>query len=67
MEKPFMLTTDASTVALSYILSQKDDNNVEHPISFAGRALRGAKLNYGITELEALAVVEGFKHFHTYL
>ena len=67
MEKPFILTTDASTVALSYILSQKDDNNVEHPISFAGRALRGAKLNYGITELEALAVVEGFKHFHTYL
>ena len=66
MEKPFILTTDASTVALSYILSQKQDN-VEHVIAYAGRALRGAELNYGITELEALAVVEGFRHFHTYL
>ena len=36
-------------------------------IAYAGRALQGAELNYGITELEALAVVEGFRHFHTYL
>ena len=67
MDRPFILTTDASGVAISYILSQKDTEGVEHVISYAGRALRNAELNYGITDKEGLAVVEGFRHFHTYL
>ena len=67
MNKPFILTTDASGWAISYILSQEDEEGVEHPISYAGRALRNAEVNYGITDKEGLAIVEGFQHFHTYL
>ena len=67
MDRPFILTTDASKVAISYILSQKNESNVEHVIAYAGRALRNAEINYGITDKEGLAVVEGFRHFHTYL
>ena len=67
MERPFILTTDASNVAISYILSQKNQDNVEHVIAYAGRGLRNAEINYSITDKEGLAVVEGFQHFHTYL
>ena len=67
MERPFILTTDASGVAISYILSQIGEDGVEHVISYAGRALRNAEVNYGITDKEGLAVIEGFNHFHTYL
>ena len=67
MNRPFILTTDASSVAISYILSQKDEAGIEHVISFAGRALRNAEINYGITDKEGLAMIEGFLHFHTYL
>ena len=66
MNEPFILTTDASNVAIGYILSQKI-NGVEHVIAYAGRALRKSELNYGITDKEGLAIVEGFRHFHTYL
>ena len=67
MEKPFILTTDASGVAISYILSQKNEEDIEHPIAYAGRALRNAEVNYSITDKEGLAVIEGFRYFHTYL
>ena len=67
MEKPFILTTDASSVALGYVLSQVDDEGVERVIEFAGRALRNSELNYSVTDKEGLGVVEGFNHFHSYL
>ena len=67
MNQPFILTTDASSYAIGYILSQKDEHRVERVIEYAGRALRKAEVSYGITDKEGLAVVEGFKHFHSYL
>ena len=67
MERPFILTTDASDFALGYVLSQKDTDGVERVIEFAGRSLRGSELNYSVTDKEGLAVVEGFNHFHSYL
>ena len=66
-EKPFLLSCDASDVAIGYILSQLDNDKREHVIEYSGRALRRAELNYSVTDKEALAVVEGFRHFHTYL
>ena len=65
--KPFILTTDASTTALSYILRQKDENGVEYAIHYGGRALRGAEVNYQISELECLALIEGVRAYHPYL
>jgi hypothetical protein len=66
-EKPFILYTDASTFALGAILSQKDDDKKEHVIAYASRTLNKHERNYGITELECLAVVWAVKHFHHYL
>ena len=67
MNRPFILTTDASSYAIGYILSQKDEHRVERVIEYAGRSLRKSEVSYGITDREGLAVVEGFKHFHSYL
>ena len=67
MNKQFILTTDASTTAISYILGQRDENGKEYAIHYGGRALRGAEVNYSITELECLAMVEGVRAYHPYL
>lgn len=63
-EKPFILYTDASTFALGAILSQESEDKKEHVTS---RTLNKHERNYGITELECLAVVWAVKHFHHYL
>ena len=67
MNHPLILTTNVSSYAIGYILSQKDENGVERVVEYAGRSLRKAEVSYGITDKEGLAVVEGFKHFHSYL
>ena len=38
-----------------------------HPIACASRSLSKAERNYGITEMEALGVVWGARHFRAYL
>jgi len=66
-ERPFIVYTDASTAAIGAILSQRDDDKKERVISYASRSLNKHERNYGITELECLAVVWAVKHFHHYL
>ena len=66
-EEPFLIYTDASTIALGAILSQKDKDNKEHVIAYASRTLNPHEKNYSITELECLAVIWSIKHFHHYL
>ena len=65
--KDFILYTDASQIAIGYVLGQKDSKGRERVIAYGGRALRGAEKNYGITQLEYLALVEGVKQYHVYL
>ena len=60
--KPFIVTTDASSTAVSYILSQIVDG-IEKPITYGGRALNKHELNYSPIEAETTAVVSGVKHF----
>jgi len=67
MQKPFILSTDASCSGIAYILSQEDDQGHERVISYGGRGLRKAELNWTVTELEALAIVEGTRLYHPYL
>ena len=62
----FILQTDASRTGLGFILAQKQDGK-ERVISYGGRALNKAERNYTVTEIEALAVVEGIKKYAPYL
>ena len=67
MNKPFMLTCDASKTAIGFVLGQLDSQGREHVIAYGGRSLSKAERNWCTTEQECLAVVEGIKHFRTYL
>ena len=66
-KSPFILETDASGVGLGAVLSQKGADGMIRPIAYASRTIQGSEKNYGITELEALAVVWATKHFRQYL
>ena len=58
--------TDASTKGLGFVLSQVQNGN-ERVVAYGGRSLSTAERNYAITELEALAIVEGINKFSSYL
>ena len=63
---PFILTTDASQVAVANILFQVQ-NGVERPIVYASRQMNRAKHSYSASEIEMLALVWATKYFHCYL
>ncbi|TYJ51186.1 hypothetical protein B9479_008259, partial [Cryptococcus floricola] len=65
--KPFILSTDASTVGLGAILSQRDDKHHEHPIVYLSRSLQGAEKRYTATELECLAIVWALSKLRGYV
>ena len=52
MQKPYILSTDACSTGISFILSQLDDKGHEPPICFGGRELRKAEINYTVSELD---------------
>jgi len=63
---PFILTTDASKVAVVAVLSQVQ-NGVEQPIAFASRQKNKAEQSYMASESEMLALVWANKFFRCYL
>lgn len=64
--REFILTADASKIAIGAILSQ---GNIGHdkPIIFASRTLNKAESNYSTKEQELLAIVWAVKHFKPYI
>ena len=66
-DRCFVVETDASGIGLGAVLSQSQDDGELHPIAYTSRALSPCEMNYGITELETLAVVWAMSHFRTYL
>ena len=69
-DKPFILDTDASNVALGAMLSQEtivNGKKVERPIAAYSKSLSKAARNYCVTRRELLAIVEATKHFRPYL
>ena len=66
-DRPFVLETDASVRGLGAVLSQKQSDQLLHPVAYASRALAAPEKNYAITELETLAVVWAIHHFRAYL
>jgi hypothetical protein len=63
---PFILTTDASKVAVAAILSQVQ-KGVERPIAFDSRQKNTAEQSYTASEFEMLALVCATKFFCCYL
>ena len=66
-DNPFLMETDASGIGLGAVLAQKQEDGSVRPLVYASRSLQKHERNYGVTELEALAVVWGVKHFLPYL
>ncbi len=62
----FILYTDASGVGIGACLHVLRDN-VELPVAFYSRQLKGAEHRYSMTELESLAIVAAVAHFNVYL
>ena len=66
--RPFILTTDASAVALAGVLSQEGEKDkFDHPIAFYSRMLNTAESKYGATEQELMAIVMAIRHFAKFL
>ena len=63
---PFKLITDACQNGIGMILAQMRDG-AEHVIAYASRGLKGNEKFFSITQLEALAAVEGCKKFTRFL
>ena len=63
---PYILTTDASKVAIAAILSQVQVG-VERPIAYASRQLNSAERAYTTSEIEMLSLVWVTKYFRCYL
>jgi hypothetical protein len=64
---PIRLHTDASGFAISGILSQLHSDCQWHPVAFFSRKCIPAECNYGIPDLEMLAIVESMRHWRHYL
>ena len=53
----FILDTDASNQGIESVLSQTQDDGLEHVVSYTSRALSKAERRYSVTRKEPLAVV----------
>ena len=62
----FTLHTDASLLVVGGVLHVLRADE-ELPVGYHARQLRGSKLNYSVTKLEALAVISTVEHFAHYL
>ena len=65
--KPFILTCDASDIAVGYVLGQLDENNKEFVIAYGGKFLTEEQKKYNTTEKECLAILSGIEAYRPYL
>lgn len=63
--KPFYIQADSSGYAIGAELYQEDENKEHQPIAFISRSLRGAELNYTVTEKELLSIINALSKFRT--
>ncbi|QRV81327.1 Transposon Tf2-1 polyprotein [Ceratobasidium sp. AG-Ba] len=66
-DKPFILETDASGIAIGAILSQRGDDGYLHPVAYLSKSYNDAQRNYDTANKELLAIVESLKHWRIYL
>ncbi|KAL1130401.1 hypothetical protein AAG570_013339 [Ranatra chinensis] len=63
---PFVITTDASQVAVGAVLSQVDSGG-DGPVAYASKKLTPAESRYSAIERELLGVVWAVEHFRPYV
>ena len=66
-DEDFVLEADVSVMGLGAVLAQRQSDGFAHPIAYASRALSPSERNYGITDLETLAVVWALSNFYHYV
>jgi kynurenine formamidase len=62
-EKPTVVETDASDVALGAVLSQIQETKRLHPVAQHSRKFKPAEINYDVHDKEMLAIVTSFKEW----
>jgi hypothetical protein len=67
MNKPFVVTTDASGFAVGAVLTQNDVDGKQQPVAYYSHKLIPAERNYPVHEQELLAVFLALKHWRYYL
>ena len=65
--KDFILYTFASDISYATVLTQKNQQEDEVPISFMSSNLKGAEPNYHKVDKHDFSVFKEVKHFHPYL
>jgi hypothetical protein len=65
--RPFIITCDASLFAIGMMLSQIDENGVEHPVAFGSRKLTSAEKNYPTHDRECFAIVHSVTLWRHYI
>lgn len=66
-KQQFVLTTDASAIALGAVLSQEGEDGKMHPVSFYSKALSPAEQKWDACELELYAILCAVKHYKAFL
>ena len=66
LDKPFVLTTDASQGGIGAVLQQEHDG-MQMPVTYVSRKLKPAETRYSTIERECLALVWATKRLHHYL
>ena len=65
--KEFMIFSFSSEHTIAGVLLQKNEQNLEQPISFYSKALRDSPIKYSIMEKKAYASVKALKEFKVYI
>ena len=65
--KKFILQTDACDNGLGAVLSQKDEDGIDHPIVYISRKLLPRESNYAVIEKECLAIKWAIDTLKVYL
>ena len=65
--KGFYIFSFASYDTVAVVLLQKNDEGLDHPISFFSRTLRDVELKYDPIEKHAYALIKSLKNFRIYI